>query len=387
MSQKKKVLIYSIAYYPLIGGAEVSVKEITDRMPEIEWHLVTVLFDKAHPRYEMIGSIHVHRVRCPKILFPFVGFLKGNRLHREKPFDLVWAVMTYAGFAALFLKLFHKRIRFLLNLQEGTPFSDIKRKAFIVYPFFKLMFKKADLIQVLSQFLARQALDLGAKNEVIVIPNGVDLSLFSVEPSRNQVMSLLQKLGKKEGDVYVVTTSRLTKKNGIDDVIRALEDLPHHVKFLIAGVGEDEVMLRNLAQSLGVRDRVWFLGLVAQNDLPALLRVSDVFVRASRSEGFGISFIEAMAAGLPVVATPVGGIPDFIDDRETGLFACADNPKSVAEAILELVNNEDLRDSIAEAGQKRVFERYSWDTIVPAMKREVFEPLLNGRIDTQIDDR
>lgn len=381
--QRKRVLIYSIAYYPLVGGAEVAVKEITDRMPEIEWHLVTVLFDKAHPRYEMIGNIHVHRVRCPKILFPFVGFFKGNRLHREKPFDLVWAVMTYAGFAALFLKLFHKRIQFLLNLQEGTPFSDIKRKAFIVYPLFKLMFKKADRIQVLSQFLARQAHDLGATNEVIVIPNGVDLSLFSVEPARNQVMMLLENLGKKEGDVYVVTTSRLTRKNGVDDVIRALEYLPENIKFLVAGVGEDEMMLRNLAQSLGVRDRVWFLGLVAQKDLPALLRISDIFIRVSRSEGFGVSFIEAMAAGLPVIATPVGGIPDFIDDRETGLFACADNPKSVTEAILELVSHEDLRESIAVNGQKRVFLRYSWDTIVPDMKEKVFEPLLNVRIDTE----
>lgn len=379
---KKKVLIYSIAYYPLVGGAEVAVKEITDRIPEIEWHMVTRRFEPAHPSYEIIGNVHVHRVSTPKILFPFVGFWKGRTLHKKHSFDIVWAVMTYAGFAALFLKLYFKKIKFFLNLQEGTPFADIKRKAFIAYPLFILMFKKADKIQALSQFLARMAYDIGATKEVSVIPNGVDLSLFSTEPPQDQVLLLLNKLGKKEGDVYVVTTSRLTKKNGVDDVIRALEFLPQRIKFLIAGVGEDEPMLRILAESCGVRDRVWFLGLVNQKDLPALLRISDIFIRASRSEGFGISFIEAMAAGLPVIATPVGGIPDFIDDRETGLFACADNPKSVAEAIIELVDHEDLRDSIALGGQKRVTERYSWDTIVPAMKRKVFEPLLDGRIDS-----
>lgn len=381
MSQKKKVLIYSIAYYPLVGGAEVAVKEITNRMPEIEWHMVTVLFDKAHPRYEMIGNIHVHRVGGPKILFPFIGFWKGRELHMKMSFDIVWSIMTYAGFPGLFLKLWFKKIKFLLTLQEGTPFADIKRKVFFVYPIFERMFKKADMIHVISHFLGRMACEIGGKEEVVVIPNGVDLSLFSVEPARNQVIMLLEKLGKKEGDVYVVTTSRLTKKNGVDDVIRALEYLPEHIKFLIAGVGEDDAMLRNIAQSLGVRDRVWFLGLVAQKDLPVLLRVSDIFIRASRSEGFGNSFIEAMAAGLPVIATPVGGIPDFIDDRETGLFACADNPKSVAEAILELVNREDFREKIAIDGQKRVFERYSWDMIVPNMKRKVFLPLLSARID------
>lgn len=379
---KKKVLIYSIAYYPLVGGAEVAVKEITDRIPEIEWYMVTRRFDPTHSTYEKIGNVHVYRVSGPKILFPFLGFWKGRMLHKEKSFDIVWAVMTYAGFAALFLKLNFKKIKFFLNLQEGTPFADIKRKAFIAYPLFKLMFKKADKIQALSEFLAGMAYQIGATKEVSVIPNGVDLSLFATEPSREHVMLLLEKLGKKEGDVYVVTTSRLTKKNGIDDVIWALQLLPKNIKFLIAGVGEDEHMLRTLAESCGVRDRVWFLGLVAQKDLPALLRISDIFIRASRSEGFGISFIEAMAAGLPVIATPVGGIPDFIDDRETGLFACADNPKSVAEAITELVEHEDLREAISIAGQKRVFERYSWDTIVPAMKRKVFEPLLNDRIDS-----
>ncbi len=380
---KKKVLIYSIAYYPLIGGAEVAIKEITDRMPEIEWHMVTRQFASTHPAYEMIGNVHVHRVRGPKILFPFIGFWKGRKLHRKHSFAIMWSMMTYAGFSGLFLKLASKRIKFLLTLQEGTPFADIKRKAFFVYPLFKLMFKKADMIQVISQFLGRMAYEIGAKKEVVVIPNGVDLSLFATEPPKDQVLLLLNKLGKKEGDVYVVTTSRLTKKNGVDDVVRALPLLPKNIKFLIAGVGEDEPMLRNLAESMRVRDQVWFLGLVQQKDLPALLRVSDIFIRASRSEGFGNSFIEAMAAGLPVIATPVGGIPDFIDDRETGLFACADNPKSIAEAIQDLVDHEDLREIIAVGGQKRVFERYSWDTIVPVMKRKVFEPLFDGKIGTE----
>lgn len=373
---KKRVLIYSIAYYPLIGGAEIAVKEITDRIPEIEWHMVTRRFDVSHPDYEVIGNIHVHRVGGPKIFFPFTALWKGERLYRKKPFDVVWSIMTYAGFPGLFLKLRFKKIKFLLTLQEGTPFSDIKRKAFFVYPLFVLMFKKADHIQAISNFLARMAHDIGVTKDVTVIPNGVDLSLFATEPPVNQVTSLVERLGKKEGDVYLVTTSRLSKKNGVDDVIRALPLLPRTVKFLIAGVGEDEWKLRKLAEQYGVRDRIWFLGLVEQKDLPALLRISDIFIRASRSEGFGNSFIEAMAAGLPVIATPVGGIPDFIDDRETGLFACSDNPKSIAEAVSELIDHEDLREHIAVEGQKRVFARYSWDKVVPAIKEKVFKPLL-----------
>lgn len=369
---KKRVLIYSIAYYPLIGGAEIAVKEITQRIPDIEWTMVTRLFDASHPSYERIGMVDVYRVRCPKILFPFVAYWKGIRLHKKKPFDMVWAVMTYAGFAALFLKLRLKNILFYLNLQEGTPFADIKRKAFFVYPLFRYMFKKADVITTLSHFLAQMAHDNGASNAVVV-PNGVDLSLFAVEPSREKVLSLAQKLGKKEGDIYLVTVSRLSYKNGVDDIVRALTYLPGRIKLLVAGVGEDERMLKRLADTLDVRDRVVFLGLIDQKDIPILLRISDIFIRASRSEGFGISFIEAMAAGLPVVATPVGGIPDFIDDRETGMFACPDNPKSIVEAINELVEREDLRNHIAVQGQHRVQTRYSWDTVVSQLNTSVFD--------------
>jgi glycosyltransferase involved in cell wall biosynthesis len=241
------------------------------------------------------------------------------------------------------------------------------------------MFKKADKIQALSHFLARMAYDIGAKKEVVVVPNGVNLLSFSVEPPREKVLQCAYSLGKKEGDVYLLTVSRLSHKNGVDDVIRALQYVHHNVTFLIAGIGEDEIKLRALAEEYGVRDRVKFLGLVDQKDLPVLLRVSDIFIRASRSEGFGISFIEAMASGLPVIATPVGGIPDFIDDKETGIFACPDNPKSVAEAINELVEHHDLRNHVALEGQNRARMRYGWDTVVPMMREKVFKPLLNEK--------
>ena len=129
---KKRVLIYSIAYYPLVGGAEIAVKEITDRIPEIEWSMITIRHDKKLPAYERIGNIHVHRIHTPKILFPFSAFFKGVQLYKKEAFDAVWSIMTFAGFAGLFLKLRFSQIRSILSLQEGTPFEDIKRKVFFV---------------------------------------------------------------------------------------------------------------------------------------------------------------------------------------------------------------------------------------------------------------
>jgi glycosyltransferase involved in cell wall biosynthesis len=375
---KKKVLVYSIAYYPHVGGAEVAIKEITDRMSDVEWTMVTCLLGRSQLAYELVGNIHVHRVRCPKILFPFFGFWKGVTLHKKEQFDVVWSMMTFAGFPGLFMKLYDRKIKFLLTLQEGIPFSAIKRKSFIVYPLFRMMFQKADMIQAISHFLAQVAKSMDTHSPIIVVPNGVDLSIFTRPPQPHEVHDLAQQFGKKEGDVYLVTTSRLTHKNANDDVINALRYLPPYVYFLIIGSGEQEHYLRNVARDCGVRDRVFFIGFVKQKDIPLFLHIGDIFVRPSRSEGFGNSFIEAMAAGLPVITTPVGGIPDFIDDGETGVFASPDNPQMLSEMILKVMQNKTLREKISRQGKERVIARYSWDVLIHDMYDKVFAPLFES---------
>jgi len=144
----------------------------------------------------------------------------------------------------------------------------------------------------------------------------------------------------------------------------------------VVGIGPEEEKLRELARTSHVRDRVKFLGFLPKEQVPLFLAVSQIFVRPSRSEGFGNSFIEAMAAGLPVIATPVGGIVDFIDDRETGIFCRPDNPKSVAHAAQELMDNAPLREKIIEQGRVRVISRYGWDMVAEQMDEKVFRPLL-----------
>lgn len=374
---KKRVLIYSIAYYPHVGGAEVAVKEITDRIKDIDWVMITCDLNRNLPGAERIGNVSVYRLRTPKILFPFTAWWKGMQLHKAQHFDVVWSIMTFAGFPGLFFKIFNPKTKFLLTLQEGTPIGELKRKASIVYPLFWLMFKRADMIQAISHFLATFGRSMGHNKEVIVVPNGVDLKYFAKPPKKIQIDEFKTKLGKKPGDVYLVTTSRLVKKNAIDDCINALQYLPENFYMLIIGVGEEEQNLRTLARSVGCRDRVKFFGYVPQDEIPLFLAVSDVFVRPSRSEGFGNSFIEAMAAGLPVVATPVGGIPDFIDDKETGVFCRPDNPKSVASAVREIVENPALREKIIRQGKDRAVTRYGWEVVVKDMKEKVFNVLLN----------
>lgn len=400
----KRILIFSLAYYPdVVGGAEVAIKEITDRIAheDIIFDMVTLRFDSTLPKFERIGNVNVHRigftlmspeisdlVRFPltlnKYLFPFLGLLKAGSLHKKSHYDCVWAMMAnYAGFAALFFKMRHPDIKFLLTLQEGDPIEYIEHRVRFAYPLFKRIFLRADFIQAISRYLAGFARNMGYMGPLEVVPNAVNVAHFSQEYPEKELTILKHRLGKKEGDYFLITTSRMVTKNAVDEVIRALPLIPSNLKFLILGIGPDEAMLRKLAYEMGVEDRVQFLGQVLHEEMPKYLKISDIFIRPSRSEGLGNSFLEAMAAGLPVVATPVGGIPDFLfdpdqdpDKEPTGLFASINDPESIARQVKRLIADPALRNRLFMNGKTLVAEKYDWSLIAKNMKERVFDKLV-----------
>ena len=400
----KRVLIFSLAYYPdVVSGAEVAIKEITDRISseEVNFDMVTLRYDSTLPAFERVGNVNVYRIgiaisgpniadlsKFPlsinKYLFPIIASRKARKLHREKHYDGMWAMMAnYAGFAAFFFKRRHKKVKFLLSLQESDPIEYIKHRVRFFAPLLSRTFRNADFVQTISHYLAGFARNMGYRGPLEVIPNAVNVKHFSQDYSDQELFIFKQRLGKKEGDTFLITTSRMVQKNAVDEVIRALTLLPENVKFLVLGIGPDEEMLRALAKKLGVENRVQFLGQVLHTDMPKYLNVADIFIRPSRSEGLGNSFLEAMAAGVPVIATPVGGIPDFLadpdanPDREpTGLFAEIDNPASIARQIKRLIDDRELRTRLFTNGRTLVIEKYDWSLIARMMKEKVFGRLL-----------
>lgn len=365
-----KILIFSVAYHPFVGGAEIAVKEITDRISDIEFHMLTVNLDGKQKREEKIGNIYIYRIGSGyfgKLFFPFFGTIKALSLNKKIKFDLIWSIMAnYAGFAALFFKYLKPKILFLLTLQEGDPIEYIKRQVWLVYPLFTQIFRKADKMQTISNYLADFGKSMGFEGKIDVIPNGVDVRKFQIADSKSQTDKKLQT------ETILITTSRLVVKNGIGDVVKSLQYLPQNVKFLVLGVGPLERELKGLAKNLGLESRVNFLGFVDQKDIPKYLQMSDIFIRPSLSEGMGNSFIEAMAGGVPVIATSVGGIPDFLKDKETGLFCEVKNPKSIAEKVELLMNDTQLRNTVVSNAKKLAFERYDWNLIALDMKKKVF---------------
>ena len=383
---KKRILIFSTAYFPFVGGAEVAVKEITNRIfpaslvsGGFEFIMITAKLDPKLSEVEKIGNIEIHRIgkgnHWDKYRLIAQGAQYASNLGH---FDAVWSIMaSYAGFAALTYKK-RKNTPFLLTLQEGDSRWQIYKHVWWCWPYFKQIFKKADRIQAISNYFANWARNLGAKCPVEVVPNGVDVDKFGdIRDKRYEIRdSIRQKFNISKNDRIIITVSRLVKKNGVSDLIKAMKFLDSDTQLLIVGDGELKNRLVLLVNRLGLVDRVHFLGNVNHEKLPEYLQASDVFCRPSLNEGLGNSFLEAMAAGVPVVGTKVGGIPDFLKDNETGLFCKVGDPKNISENIKKLLEDISLKEKLVLNGRKLVEERYGWDLITQKMQG-IFNNLCN----------
>src|SRR3989338_11622986 len=371
MLENTRVLILTTAYLPQIGGSELAIKNTTDRLPEIKFDLITSQLSKDVPEYERICDVNVYRVGeimglssflLPKNFFPISVFLKAVKLIRKQGhYDVIHAYQaSQAAGGGWLLKWVYPKPPFLLTIQEG---KDLNRQPWLMRFLRHFIFRKADVITVISNYLAQYVRSQNSKVPISIIPNGVDVSKFKPEGEHNSKV--------------IITSSRLVKKNGIGDLVDAIavvkKEVPD-IKLLIVGSGEQEKELKTKSSLLGLENNIEFIGEVLNDLLPKYLAKASIFVRPSLSEGLGIAFLEAMAAGLPIIATPVGGIPDFLKDGETGLFCRVNNPEDIAEKINTILSDDNLRDRLITNGRKLVEEKYTWDKIAEEF-RNLYESI------------
>ena len=374
----KRVLIFSTAYHPFVGGAEVAIREITKRLQnDYAFDMITARLDWRLPRIERVGAVNVHRIGfgipiVDKLLLPFWGAITALRLNAKNQYLCFWgAMITFASGAAYVSNLIHfwNKVHMVLTLQEGDSPAYIRKKWFgLLGLSWRLALMRTDALTVISTYLGKLAQSYGYKGAIEVVPNGADIMHFKGE-------SIVH------NGTILITTSRLAHKNAIDDVIRALPILPD-IRFQVLGTGPLNAELKTLAQKEGVQGRVEFLGHIDYADIPRHLHAADIFIRPSRSEGMGNSFIEAMAAGLPVIATQEGGIADFLFDEKrnpdkptTGWAVDKNSPEQIAEAVNDiLARPEKVREVVATA-KKMVSEKYDWDIIAHDMHKRVFQRL------------
>ncbi|HEY0615295.1 MAG TPA: glycosyltransferase, partial [Candidatus Elarobacter sp.] len=222
--------------------------------------------------------------------------------------------------------------------------------------------RRADRIVATASAEIFELLRMGANPRSLkIVPCGVDLEHFTPNGPSEE---------RRADRMRIVTLSRLVPRKGIADVVEALVDVPN-AELVIAGGGESADLLTDpeaqrlstLARTLGVADRVYFRGRVERAEIPALLRSADVVACTPWYEPFGIVPLEAMACGVPVVVSSVGGLVDTVVDGMTGLHVPPQAPRQLAHALQSLAAEPQRRKMLGRLGVDRVRARYSWSRI------------------------
>jgi len=380
----KHSLIFPILHYPpVIGGFEVFLENVVKRLAK-EQDVFVVTGKVAGVPSHVEGRLHIDRSASLYPLkdfsyssywyvlsaLPFL-FLKTVRLVRRVERPLIHANGFFSGLVAYFVSLttdvpyvitiqsadftiYHPEARFIMRLQMAVE---------------RAIYKRARACHAVSNDLCAHYKRQGI-NQCVMIPNGVETDVF--KPLRDDEKRRVRDVFNLPQDKrLIVTTSRLEHKNGVQDLIVAVAKLSD-VYLAIAGDGSKRAALEALAREHNVADRVLFLGHVMHEKVGALVAAADVYARTPLAEGFGIVFLEAMAAEVPVVATPVGGISDFLENGVTGLFGETGNADSIAHALQRVLTDESLRASLIANASALVAETYDWDHIVRRIQKEMY---------------
>lgn len=373
------------------GGQNVHVADLSAALVRLG-HRVVVYTRRDDPRLparvEMPTGVVVAHVDAgparpiPKDeLFQYMdGFAAELRAAlRREPADVVHAHFWMSGYAALratrrmripVVQTYHALGSEKRRFQGDKDTSPARRIEIEVE-----ILRGADFVIATSTNEIFELARLGGDaRRIRVVPCGVDLAFFDA-PRKAAVLP-------RAARYRVATLSRLVERKGIADVIAALRALPETE--LVIGGGGDALDLRadpeaqrleRIAREEGVAERVHIMGRIARTDVPAFLRSADVVACTPWYEPFGIVPLEAMACGIPVVASSVGGLNDSVLDGVTGYHVPPRSPGQMAHALRALLEDPSLRANFGNRGRRRVAARFTWERVA-ATTLEVYRTLV-----------
>ena len=370
-----RILLLNYEYPPLGGGAGQATAELARRLA-VRGETVDVVTagpasrpdpggagqDAARPEP---GGVRIHRVPSRRRGVHQAGYGGAfeylvhalplvRRLARRNPYDLVHFFFSLPTGAMLPVAGLGDTPVIVSLRGSDVPGYDPRLTPLhtVLRPLTRHIWRRADRVVSVSDELARLARRALPDFRYSVIHNGVDLDLF--HPG-----------GPREGrqDLECLAVARLVERKGLEELLLALSLLkPGRVRLEIVGSGPREALLRELTARLGLEAHVRFAGALGREAVAERLRQADLFTLTPRQEAFGNVFAEALASGLPLVATRTGGTPEFVSHGENGLLVPPGDPAATAAAIEYLAQRPELRATIGVRNRRQAEATLSWET-------------------------
>lgn len=266
----------------------------------------------------------------PALIFEIKKFLKN--------YDLAHLHVFPSQYFAVFANILNGSKTKLILTEHNTSNGRITNKIF--KPIEKFVYSKYDKVICITEEIEKQYQKyLGLSDKLLTINNGVDVNKISKAQPH-----IKSDFGYSTEDKLLIMVARFNKQKDQDTVIKALQYLPEHYKLLLVGDGKRREELERLVAELGLADRVNFLGI--RSDIYSLYKMCDVAILSSHWEGFGLAAVEAMASGIPTIASQVDGLAQVVENA--GILFKTENSQQLAEIIMTLENDEVEYKKVAE---------------------------------------
>lgn len=362
------ILMLNYEFPPLGGGAGRATRYISRELVNMGCKVdVLTSCDAPQPLYEVLDGVRVYRVPTRRksihecglraaLQYVTYGYMKMKELVAKNNYDITHSFFSLPTGILSYLAKRRYNLPYILSLRgSDVPGYDpygVERLHRVLISFNVKIWQSADRVIALSRGLANLAHQSAPNIPMKVIYNGIDTCIFRPVKVNNN------------GRISLITVSRLLQRKGIHFLIEALHRMKRDdLNLLIVGKGNYEEALKEQAYRLNLQDKITFYGYCPNENLPYLYAQADIFVLPSLTESFGIVFAEAMACGLPIIGTTVGGIPEVVIDRENGILVPPRDVEALLQAIRQLSDNSQLRAKMRQNNIRRIADCFSWETV------------------------
>jgi L-malate glycosyltransferase len=374
----KKILFYTDT--PQTGGAELQMYLLAKFLNKEKFTPIIAIsnYEKLDQLTEQFEKENIKVIRIPvKHKHDPKHYFQLKKILKKEEIDLMHVhVWNPASCRYAFRAANSEKIPIITTEHDPFKLSPIKN---IIK---KRSLPKINKIIAISNDNKRLLQELYPKHrhKIQTIHNGIDTTWWQSQllrfhkDDRQKIKE--QIFHARENTLIVITVAELHERKGINYLIEAVPNVVEkypNLKFVLVGDGPHRKRFESLVQKLKIENHVTFTG--QQKNIPQLLKSSDIFCLPSKREGFGLVNLEAMITPLPVVASRVGGIPDIVKNKETGLLVNPEDSEALARSLMQLIASPKMREKMASEGQKRVMEKFDVKKMAKRYER-VYEELL-----------